>query len=255
MYRLLAVVLEPFTLALVLTALATANLWRKRVETRKRLLFVAIPLAALAVLSTPAVSYLAVGSLEWAYPPQETRPEGIDAIVVLSGSVRPPDAIRREAELGEDTLYRCLHAAHVYSQGKPCLVVASGGKVDPDTPGPTLAEAMGKFLVSQGVAGSDLLLEDRSSTTYENAVNTAQLLRARGIDRIILVTDATSMPRAERCFRAQGIEVFPSGCDYHATQFRWSVVQFLPTARGAKGTVLAAHEWLGLAWYWLRGRI
>jgi hypothetical protein len=34
-----------------------------------------------------------------------------------------------------------------------------------------------------------------------------------------------------------------------------SITSVLPSAGGMQGVNDASHEWLGLAWYWLRGRI
>jgi uncharacterized SAM-binding protein YcdF (DUF218 family) len=147
----------------------------------------------------------------------------------------------------EDTVIRCLHAARLYRQGPPCLVVATGDAV--------AAALMRDFLVEQGVAKADLLVEGGSTTTYESAVETRKLLRERGIERIVLVSDATHLPRAGRCFSAQGFEVTPAGCHYRATSYSASFPGFLPSPGGARDVTEAMHEWLGLGWYWLRGRI
>ena len=255
MYRFLADLCEPFLLLYLLAALAVANLWRKRLESRRRLLLVTVAFVALAALSTRAVAYLAVGSLEWQYPPRHDRPDRVEAIVVLACAVLPPDEVRLEAELGADTLARCIHAARLYHQGEPCPVVVSGGRLDPGVEGLTAAAVMRDFLLEQGLAQSDLLMEDESRTTYENAERTAVLLRQRAIQRIALVTDAVDLLRAERCFRAQGFEVTPSGSRYRATHFNWSLFDFLPSAGAARDTQRALQEWLGMAWYWLHGRI
>jgi len=255
MYRFFVSLLTPLSILCLLLAVGLILLRRSRRATRGQLLWLGIPWMLLVLLSMPAVAYLALGSLEWAYPPDSERPEDTQAIVVLAGYVRPPNDLRPEAELGQDTFSRCLHAARLYRQGEPCLVVVSGGKVESDTPGPTLAEVMRDFLLTQGVAARDILLEDQSSTTYENARDTADLLSQRGIDRIVLVTSATHMRRSERCFRAQGLQVLPSSCDHKATQFRWRVGSFLPNPHAAADVDLVAHEWMGLVWYWLWGRI
>ncbi len=70
---------------------------------------------------------------------------------------------------------------------------------------------------------------------------------------MILVTDATHMPRALRCFRAQGIEVVPAPCNYRTTPLRWSIAMLIPQYYALGGFHAAAHEWLGMAWYRLRG--
>jgi len=255
MYRLLVNLLDPFLLLYLVTALALVNLWRNRAETRGRLLLLSVPFVGLTVVCTPAVSHLAIGTLEWWYPPHDVRPREVEAIVVLSSDVRPPNEMRPQAELGEESLYRCLHAARLYHRGEPCPVLVSGGKVDPDRPGPTLADLMRDFLLRLGVAEEDLIVEGRSRTTYENAVESAALLREHGIEKIQLVADAVDLLRAALCFRKQGLDVLASGCNYRATGWRWRLFGFLPSPGAAKAVERVTHEWLGVAWYWLRGRI
>jgi uncharacterized SAM-binding protein YcdF (DUF218 family) len=114
---------------------------------------------------------------------------------------------------------------------------------------------MRDFLVQLEVPAADILVEDRSRTTWENAVEAHKVLKPLGIHKILLVTDAAHLCRAERCFRNQGMEVVPWGCRYRATVFRLELSQFLPSPDGGDGLRDATHEWLGLAWYGLRGRL
>src|SRR6516165_8195266 len=92
MYEFFTQLLQPFTLLWFVLLLAVINLWRKRRETRRRLLLVTIPFALLTVLSLPWVSYLALGSLEWQTDPLEEIPPDVQAVVVLGGGYRQPDA-------------------------------------------------------------------------------------------------------------------------------------------------------------------
>ena len=183
------------------------------------------------------------------------RPEGAEAIVVLSGYLRPPTPTYPQARLGQDSLNRCLHAAELYFQEPRCLVVLSGGRMEADKPGPTLAEAMADFLARYGVAREDLLRETRSRSTYENAAETWKLLEPRGIRRIVLVTDAIHLRRAEGCFRSQGFDVLPSGCGYCASEFEWSPADFLPSVGAAVDMQRVLHEWIGIVYYRVRGWI
>ena len=221
----------------------------------RRLLLVAVPVLLLILASTRAVVYSALGSLEWAYPESYVRPEGADAIVVLGGYLRPPTGTCPQARLGADTLNRCLHAAELYSRGPHCLVVVSGGRMDAEGRGPTLAEAMADFLARCGVSPQDLLREGRSHSTRENAAETWKLLERRGIRRIVLVTDAIHLRRAEQCFRSQGFEVLPSGCDYRASEFEWSPANFLPSVWAAEDMQRVLHEWVGIVYYRVHGWI
>jgi uncharacterized SAM-binding protein YcdF (DUF218 family) len=238
------------------TACAIANLWRKRPERPRGLWFVTASFAGLAVVCTPLLGRLAIGSLEWAYPPRTRRPPQVEAIVVLGGYLRPPDAEygRFEPELWWDSRDRCRLAAHYYHDGPPCWLVVTGGQENTES-GPSLAQAMKDFLVQRKVAGEDVIVEDRSRSTYENAVNTAPLLKDRGVHRIALVTDATHLLRAERCFRAQGFEVVPCGAFYSVRRMEWSLSAFLPSPGAVGDLKRASHEWLGLLWYHIKGRI
>ena len=114
----------------------------------------------LTAINLPIVGDLAAGSLEWRYPPGVQRPDDVQAIVVLCGYVRPPDEWFPEAEIGQDTTYRCLHAAALYRRGKPCPVIVSGGKV-PGTAGPSMAQTMKAFLVADGIPETDVIMEDQ----------------------------------------------------------------------------------------------
>jgi uncharacterized SAM-binding protein YcdF (DUF218 family) len=130
MYRSLITLLQPYTLIILLMALAIANLWRKRVETRRRLLVLTVLFVGLTVLSTPAVGHLALRTLEDQYSPLEQRPGDAEVIVILAGGVSLPEEGDGPAEMDADTLQRCRHAAALYRQGPACRVLVSGGKVD-----------------------------------------------------------------------------------------------------------------------------
>jgi uncharacterized SAM-binding protein YcdF (DUF218 family) len=254
MYRLLVDLLQPHTLLFLWACVALFGLWRRRKEAKRRLWPLVVPLLALAVLSTPAVAFCALLSLESYAPPLEERPADAAAIVVFAAGVYPPEGPRLRPRMDEDSMDRCLTAARLYRQS-PCPVLVSGGKVEEDTPGPSYAAVLGEFLEQLGVKRSDLVLEENSRTTYENAVESARLLSERHINRVVLVADAVDMRRAASCLRKQGIAVVPAPCHFRATGFHPSLFTFLPSPGGAAGFQRAWHEWLGMAWYWVRGRL
>ena len=116
------------------------------------------------------------------------------------------------------------------------------------------ADAMLQFLVDLGVPADRVLLEGRSRTTYENARETEQLLAAKGIERVLLVTSALHMRRAEATFRAAGVDVVPAPTDFEVVTERSStMLDYLPDASALEGSSRAFKEYLGLLVYRWRG--
>jgi uncharacterized SAM-binding protein YcdF (DUF218 family) len=161
--------------------------------------------------------------------------------------------VRDECVLGLDSQFRCLQAVEMYQESGPCPIYVTGGKVNADDIGPTLASLMRDYLIEQGIAAEDIVVEEASRNTYENAQFSSKLLHAAGIKEIALVTTASHLPRAVRCFEATGLQVTPAGCEYQAANFNWALVTFLPNPDGAAGVHRAFHEWIGIALYWVRG--
>ncbi len=259
-YDSLTLLLRPSLIAFVLVVISAVANWRRSASAPPRLrsLLVAIPIWW--IVSSPVVGYLALGSLEWHYPPRRDRPNEVAAIVVLGGYLRPADDWHGWPQLGSDSVERCRLTAEIYHAGQRCLVLVSGGAVGSEGSGTdeqvtTIADAMADFLVQLGVDREDLVIEADSTSTFENSVATADLLRPLAIERVVLVTDATHLLRSQACFKRQGIETVPRGTRYRATSWPSAWYAWLPSPDGAAAVDVAAHEWLGLVWYWIKGRI
>jgi uncharacterized SAM-binding protein YcdF (DUF218 family) len=69
-----------------------------------------------------------------------------------------------------------------------------------------------EVLIAMGVKPEDIYLEEKARNTHENAVNTKQMLKPFMQERMVLVTSAMHMPRAEACYLKEGflIDVFPA---------------------------------------------
>jgi uncharacterized SAM-binding protein YcdF (DUF218 family) len=66
---------------------------------------------------------------------------------------------------------------------------------------------MRRLAHARGVPETALLIEPGSRNTFENARETARLLRSRGRRSVVLVTDRTHLPRAALLFRLAGLRV------------------------------------------------
>jgi len=155
-------------------------------------------------------------SLEWRYLPPDPIPH-VKALVVLGGGTESKVYPRQIAEVNSAG-DRILYAAYLYRQGKTDAILVSGGLLDWEVHASTPAEEMSDLLQMMGVPATSIWLETQSRDTRENAAFSAKILNGRRIDRIMLVTSASHMPRAVKLFEAQGFEVIPAPVDYRVSQ-------------------------------------
>lgn len=250
----MSALMNPVPVFFLIILFSLMYVWRKQKENRRRLLWVIVPFLLLTLMSTRPFAHIALGSLEWRNPPAEDVPPDAGAIVVLAGSMLAADAVRIRPELGPATLNRCLHAKILNQANPDRIILLSGGLVEGEE-NPSAAAVMREFMLSQGIKPSQIVVEERSMTTYENAAECCKLLRERGVSRIVLVTDATHMTRAAACFRKQGMDVVPSPCGHIANNYRFIWLDVFPGVKSAGQVETAWHEWLGMAVYRVRGYI
>lgn len=122
--------------------------------------------------------------------------ETFDAIVVLGCRVR------EDGRASPSLARRTQLAAELYAQGRAPRVVLTGGV---GTYPPSEAAAAAVVAQEAGVPLDALVLEDRSTSTEENAREAATQIGADA--RVLLVTDAYHVFRAERVFARHFREV------------------------------------------------
>lgn len=98
---------------------------------------------------------------------------------------------------------RVERAVELYRRGLSDTLLFSGGVGDNP---PAEALVARDYAVSLGVPGESCLLEANSRSTAENAKYSAELLRARGVRQVLLVSDPYHLYRARQHFRLEGIE-------------------------------------------------
>lgn len=221
--------------------LAIAGLLLARRHPRVGRSIAAAGVATLFVLSMPIVAALLVRSLDASPPLDLEVAKGAQAVVILGGGTRRGAPEYGGDTLGRLTLERVRYGARVARQtGLPVLV--SGGSVSGDE---TEAKLMREALANE--YGVDVRwAEDRSRTTHENAVESAAILRAAGVRRVVLVAHSFDMPRATSEFASQGIETIaaPTGI---VTLRVDSPLDFLPSVMGIEGSYYALYEMLANA--------
>jgi uncharacterized SAM-binding protein YcdF (DUF218 family) len=183
----------------LLLALAGLLLIKRRPILGRTLVLIGI--AALWLLSTPMISYSLARLAEHDPPLDLHAAAGAQAVVILGGGgqrVFAPEYGGTAA--GPVLLERLSYGAYLAHQlDLPVLV--TGFRIE--------AYAMRDSL-ARDFDIRTRWVDDRAYDTFENARNAAQLLKADGIQRIILVTHAMHMRRSAAEFRAAGLEVYPA---------------------------------------------
>lgn len=112
------------------------------------------------------------------------NPERTDVIIVLGGG--PPQRVQR--------------AVILYQQGYGHFILVSGGAVY--NPWQTQAQHMALQANALGVPMQKIIMENRSESTYENAVDSLRIIKQRRFHSAIIVSSTYHMLRARIVFGA-----------------------------------------------------
>jgi uncharacterized SAM-binding protein YcdF (DUF218 family) len=103
---------------------------------------------------------------------------------------------------------RINHAIELYRRGKVRKLIFTGGQGNPNEP--TEATAARTYAMANGIPSQDILVEQKSHTTYENIVNAKQLADANNLKTVLLVSDPMHMRRAMTMANDIGLQASPS---------------------------------------------
>lgn len=217
-------------------------IWKKN----RRPALVLLGVTLLLYLSmTSLVSDTLISSLEQKYAQPDIAAVQGDVIVVLGGGATSgtPD-LDGEGNLLGSAANRLLTAVRLYRQtGLPILF--SGGQVFPDSGNE--ADIAKRQLLSLGIPAQDILTDNQSLNTDQNAVNTAAVMQANGLSRPVLVTSGFHMWRAMLQFKHAGLTPLAYPTDYIASRpMALYLSKFVPSPGAVSTTGLALKEYLGI---------
>ncbi|MGB9822848.1 MAG: YdcF family protein [Thermodesulfovibrio sp.] len=158
-----------------------------------------------------------------------------DAIVILGGGAYSVGS------LNEDTLNRLFAGYVVYKKTK-LPVIVSGGAIERKI---SEAAAMAQMLKELGVESGKIIEESKSKDTSQNAFYVSEICRQKNFKKLILVTSAYHMKRAEKLFKKTGLNVLPYPADFKKSN-HYNIYSFLPKFSNFALSSKAIREYLAL---------
>ncbi len=173
----------------------------------------------LLLLVTCSIALLAAVTV---YLSPQDQLQDVDAIVAISGG---------------NTEARVLEAVSLYKSGRAPILIFSGAALDPLSP--SNAEVMRAIALREGVAETDIRIEEQAQNTEENASKTKFLVDQFDYESIILVTSGYHQRRAYLEFRNR------FGSDFTiinnpADDKEWSRTTWFTSPRGWRLTIAEA---------------
>jgi uncharacterized SAM-binding protein YcdF (DUF218 family) len=249
--KLIQTALQPSNILGILVVFATLSFILGRARFGKFFLYLAAALVVTAGWSP--LGPAAVQVLEDRFSVPEL-PATITGIVMLGGAINTHITGDRDAVAVNDNAERIFVTASLARRFPNARVLLSGGAVELIKGVPvTESEGARRLLTDLGVGNERIELEEKSRTTFENAVESRTIADPKPGETWIVVTSGYNMPRAIASFRAAGFPVVPYPVDFRTrpADLRRPVSSLV---NGLYMADIAAHEWLGLVVYRLTGK-
>lgn len=219
-----------------------------------------LALSALAAFILFVTLYTTTGSfvlqgLEARFPRPADDPQSLGCMIVLGGAFETEVTTTRGGIEMNQAADRFVEALRLAQRFPEAVILVSGGdgSLSGDYEGDAVASA--RFFSTFGIAADRLVRETASRTTAENVANSRALLADRRMADCLLITSAFHMPRAMGLFRVAGVSVTPWPTDYRTSGTVGLGVDFTQPTLNAQQSATALREAIGLAAYYLTGRI
>ena len=241
--KVLPYLIYPITIILVLLVM---GIWLKKK------FFSILATTLLVITSSPISSHYLLSYLEKNQSKKSpVEMASADAIVVLGGMltrIQTSQGIHRE--WGDPD--RFFAGLELIKSNKANHIIFTGGKLPWEKTNETEGEVLAKYAIDWGVNKQKILVTQKVQNTEDEAKAVKDLLEKYQSKRIILVTSAFHMPRAQRLFEKQDLKVQTYPVDFKAEDNKITILDFLPSAYAMKDFEFAMRELLGRVYYQLK---
>jgi len=242
LHKIIPLITSPLFVVIILLAISITLRKPKFYKIKNSLLFLSF--LTLFLFSNPLISSKLVKYIEEPYKPV-SLPEvpKSDYIVVLSGMVHQVN----------DDMYewsdpdRFFAGIKLLNANKGKKIIYTGGLLPWEKQKKTEGELLKKKSIELGVNENDILITKKVQNTFEEANAIFHLIDKKS--KIILVTSAFHMNRAEFLFNKHSLKVFPYPVDFKFTNHKITILNFIPSADSLKSSSFVIREVIGRIYY------
>ncbi len=178
-----------------------------------------------------------------------------DAVVVLGGGHRHSKHGAFEIDFTAAADRIILGLELVRQRKAPMLVLGGTFYKINDQKRPD-AELLQRWFAAWQLTNAPVLNLGINANTHDEALHARTLCAERGWQRVILVTSAFHMKRAEAVFRTAGVDVVTVACDFQTScGEKTAEINVIPRSEGFQQLGLYLHEVYGWLYYRFRGWI
>ena len=210
-----------------------------------------LAISILIICSLPIFSNKLITYLENGYTLSDAASaKTADAIVVLSGMVRTINGKNGLSYEWGEASDRIFAGIELIKKNKAPIMILTGGKL-PWSVGKPEGEYLRDVAIKYGVPNKNILLTENVENTDQEAKAVGKLLNKTS-PKIILVTSAFHMPRAQKVFEAVGINIEPFAVDFLIGADKYTIMNFIPSAGALNQTSFFIRELIGRLYYSLK---
>ena len=249
--KITGLVLSPLTVCIVLLVSGLfLLLFTRRQKTGK--FTVTLGIVFLLLMSYDALPDRALGTLEHRYQPLKKIDSISDVkwIVVLGGGHVSDPNLPVASRVSGESLSRLIEGVIIHKRFPQSRMILSGGNIFDPVPE---SKSMAELAIILGIDKDDIQEEPSGLDTEDQAILIKKIV---GKDKFILVTSAYHMPRSMALFQKQGMRPIPAPSG-HRVKNRNEIdpFMFFPDSGRIGKMESAVHEYLGMLWAKLRGRM
>jgi len=138
----------------------------------------------------------------------------------------------------------------LFKENKAPSLILTGGKM-PWSIGKPEGEYLRDVAIKYGVPRKNILLTENVQNTDQEAKSVKKILTIDA-PKVVLVTSAFHMPRAQKIFEAAGIHVVPFPVDFRNASSKLTFMHFMPSASSLRDTSYFVKEMIGRTYYNLK---